>query len=122
MAVTVKPIKLWRKEIENKPGALAQTLEPLAAKGADLQVVMGYRYPGHEETAAVEVYPIANKKLSTAAAAAGLRDCRGAWRRRQQAWPGACDHASYCRRRNQPGFRSGAGDGPEILGGSWFRQ
>jgi hypothetical protein len=74
MAVTVKPIKLWRKEIENKPGALAQTLEPLAAKGADLQVVMGYRYPGHEETAAVEVYPIANKKLSTAAAAAGLRD------------------------------------------------
>jgi hypothetical protein len=74
MAVTVKPIKLWRKEIENKPGALAQTLEPLAAKGADLQVVMGYRYPGHEETAAIEVYPITNKKLSTAAATAGLRD------------------------------------------------
>jgi hypothetical protein len=74
MAVTVKPIKLWRKEIENKPGALAQTLEPLAAKGADLQVVMGYRYPGHEEKAAIELYPIANKKLSNAAAAAGLRD------------------------------------------------
>ena len=74
MAVTVKPIKLWRKEIENKPGALAQTLEPLAAEGADLNVVMGYRYPGHEEKAAIELYPIANKKLSSAAAAAGLRD------------------------------------------------
>jgi hypothetical protein len=74
MAITVKPIKLWRKEIENKPGALAQTLEPLAAGGADLQVVMGYRYPGHEEKAAVELYPIANKKLSSAAAKAGLHD------------------------------------------------
>lgn len=74
MAVTVKPIKLWRREIENKPGALAQTLEPLAAAGSDLQVVMGYRYPGHEEKAAIELYPIANKKLSTTAAAAGLRD------------------------------------------------
>src|SRR5437588_9878801 len=74
MAVTVKPIKLWRKEIENKPGALAQTLQPLAAEGADLQVVMGYRYPGHEEKAAIELYPIANKKLSTSAQRAGLRD------------------------------------------------
>jgi hypothetical protein len=74
MAVTVRPIKLWRKEIENKPGALAQTLEPLAAAGADLQVVMGYRYPGREEKAAIELYPIANKKLSNAATAAGLRD------------------------------------------------
>src|SRR5437764_15089219 len=74
MAVTVKPIKLWRKEIENKPGALAQTLEPLATEGADLQVVMGYRYPGHEEKAAIELYPIAGKKLSAAAQRAGLND------------------------------------------------
>jgi hypothetical protein len=72
MAVTVKPIKLWRKEIRNEPGALAEALEPLAAEGADLQVVMGYRYPGHEEKAAIEVYPIANKKLSSAARRAGL--------------------------------------------------
>ena len=74
MAVTVKPIKLWRKEIENKPGALAQTLEPLATEGADLQVVMGYRYPGHEKKAAIELYPIENKRLSAAAQRAGLRD------------------------------------------------
>jgi hypothetical protein len=74
MAVTVKPIKLWRKEIENKPGALAQTLEPLATEGADLQVVMGYRYPGHEEKAAIELYPITGKKLTAAAQRAGLKD------------------------------------------------
>jgi|GraSoiStandDraft_57_1057295.scaffolds.fasta_scaffold454575_2 hypothetical protein len=74
MAVTVKPITLWRKEINNKPGALAETLEPLATQGADLQVVMGYRYPGHKEKAAIELYPVAGRKLSAAAQAAGLHE------------------------------------------------
>jgi hypothetical protein len=74
MAVTVKAIKLWRREIENKPGALAETLEPLASEGADLQVVMGYRYPGHKEKAAIELHPVAGKKLTTAAQRAGLSD------------------------------------------------
>ena len=48
MPVTVKRDTLWRKEIENRPGALAAVLAPLAEAGADLQVVMGYRHPGHE--------------------------------------------------------------------------
>jgi hypothetical protein len=74
MALTVKPIKLWRKEIENRPGALAQALEPLATEGADLQVVMGYRYPGRQEKAAIELQPIAGKKLTAAAQRAGLKD------------------------------------------------
>jgi hypothetical protein len=74
MALTVKPIRLWRKEIDNKPGALAQTLEPLAMEGADLQVVMGYRYPGHEEKAAIELHPITGRKLTAAAQRAGLSD------------------------------------------------
>ena len=58
MAVTVKKISLWRKEVENKPGVLAGTLEPFASGGADLQVVMGYRYPGNATMAAIEVYPV----------------------------------------------------------------
>ena len=41
MPVKVKNISLWRKEVENKPGALAKTIEPLAKTGADLHVVMG---------------------------------------------------------------------------------
>ena len=41
MPVRVKNITLWRKELENRSGTLAQTLEPLAKVGADLQVVMG---------------------------------------------------------------------------------
>lgn len=72
MPVTVKRITLWRKDLENKAGTLAGTLEPLAKAGADLQVVMGYRYPGEGGKAAVELYPIANKKATEAAQGAGL--------------------------------------------------
>ena len=46
MAVTVKKIVLWRKEVENRPGILANALAPLANAGTDIRVVMGYRYPG----------------------------------------------------------------------------
>ncbi len=72
MGVTVKTITLWRSEVENRPGILAQTLEPLAKAGADLHVVMGYRYPGNETRAAIELYPVSGKKATTAAQGAGL--------------------------------------------------
>src|SRR6266481_4038320 len=72
MAVTVKKIVLWRKEIENKPGALASSLASLASAGADLQVVMGYRYPGEESKGAIELYPVTAKKSVAAAQEAGL--------------------------------------------------
>jgi hypothetical protein len=74
MPVTVKPVTLWRKEIENKPGTLAVSLEPLAVAGADLQVVMGYRFPGRPEAAALELFPVKGKKAIAAAQAAGLSE------------------------------------------------
>ena len=74
MPVTVKAITLWRKEVENATGVLAGILEPFAKGGADLQVVMGYRYPGNETKAAVELYPIVGSKLNRVAKAAGLAD------------------------------------------------
>jgi hypothetical protein len=74
MAVTVKSISLWRKEAENKTGLLAQTLEPLAGMGADLGVVMGYRLPGNEAKAAIEIYPVSGKKMTAAATGVGLAD------------------------------------------------
>lgn len=74
MAVTVKRITLWRREVENKPGALATVLEPLATAGADLQVVMGYRYPGAADKAAIELFPVTTKKHKDAAATAGLAE------------------------------------------------
>jgi hypothetical protein len=72
MPVTVKHITLWRREVENNTGVLAQTLEPLARTGADLQVIMGYRYPGNEGKAAIELYPVAGTKSAAAANGVGL--------------------------------------------------
>ncbi len=72
MAVTVKKAMLWRKEVDNRPGMLASTLQPLAEAGADLQVVMAYRYPGGEDKAAIELHPVSGRKPNAAARAAGL--------------------------------------------------
>ena len=72
MAVTVKNISLWRKEVNNQVGTLAQTLEPVTTAGANLHVLMGYRYPGEAAKAAIELYPVAGKKMTAAASEAGL--------------------------------------------------
>jgi hypothetical protein len=72
MAVSVKPITLWRGEVPDRPGALAVALEPLAAAGADLQVVMGYRIPGDKSRAVLELWPITGRKLSEAAEGVAL--------------------------------------------------
>jgi hypothetical protein len=72
MPVTVKNISLWRKEVENQVGTLAHTLEPVTKAGANLLVLMGYRYPGEEIKAAIELYPVAGKKVTVAASEAGL--------------------------------------------------
>jgi hypothetical protein len=72
MPITVKNISLWRKEVENQVGTLAHTLEPVTKAGTNLRVLMGYRYPGDGTKAAIELYPIAGRKASAAAAEAGL--------------------------------------------------
>ncbi len=72
-ALSVKRITLWRREVENQPGVLATTLEPLAQAGADLRLVMGYRFPETTTRAAIELYPITGKRAVAAAEAAGLR-------------------------------------------------
>lgn len=72
MAVAVKKIVLWRKEVENKAGVLANALAPLAHVGTDIHVVMAYRFPGQESKAAIELYPVTGKKAVTAANEAGF--------------------------------------------------
>ncbi len=72
MAVTVKEITLWRREIQNRPGMLAETLDPLADARADLTVLMAYRFPGDEMRGAVELFPVSGKRAIAAAQAAGL--------------------------------------------------
>ena len=72
MAITVKAITLWRREIDNKPGVLAQLLDPFADSDIDLKVLMAYRYTGNEAKGAVELYPVSGKKAVAAARSAGL--------------------------------------------------
>jgi hypothetical protein len=74
MAVRVKPVTLWRVEVNNEPGALAQTLEPLANARADLQIVMGYRLPDDPNRAAIEIAPVAGQRATAAAQSAGLSE------------------------------------------------
>jgi hypothetical protein len=71
MSITVKKAVLWRKEVNNRPGTLASALEPLAQAGADLQVMMAYRYPGSDQ-GAVELHPVSGRKSTAAAQSAGL--------------------------------------------------
>ena len=72
MALSVKKVTLWRREIDDRPGALAQVLAPVAAAGTSLRVVMGYRYPEPQGRAAVELAPVSGRKAVAAAQAAGL--------------------------------------------------
>jgi hypothetical protein len=72
MPVTVKSISLWRKEVQNQVGVLAHTLEGVSKAGANLRVLMGYRYPGDATKAAIELYPIEGKKVTAAAVEVGL--------------------------------------------------
>jgi hypothetical protein len=71
MAITVKKTFLWKKELDNHPGAMAEALEPLAEGGADLHLVMVYRFPDAHK-GAIEVHPISGRKLISTAKSAGL--------------------------------------------------
>jgi len=72
MAIRIRKLTLWRAEVAHRPGALAELLDPLAAAGTDLQVVMGYRLPGDKARAVVEVAPITSRRAALAATKAGL--------------------------------------------------
>jgi hypothetical protein len=72
VAVSIRKLTLWRTEVEHRPGALSELLEPLSAAGADLQIVMGYRIPGKKTRAVVEVAPVGTRKLARAAESGGL--------------------------------------------------
>ena len=73
MPVTVKKMTLWRRDLANTPGSLATVLDPVARAGADLQVAMGYRIPGQEDRAVIELAPVVGRKATRAAEDAGLK-------------------------------------------------
>src|SRR5229473_2275474 len=125
MAVSVKKAILWRGEVDNHPGMLANTLQALSEAGADLQVVMAYRYPGGENKAAIELYPVSGKKAAAAAQTAGLAPLvhlHPAGRGRQSAGARPRDRQSGRRCGDQHELRDGAGGGPKILGSVRLRE
>ena len=73
MSLTVKKVELWRREVENRPGILADVLGILADAGANLEIAMAYRYPGNQSLGAIEVFPVSGRKRVAAAQAAGLQ-------------------------------------------------
>jgi hypothetical protein len=73
MAISVKTISLWRGELQDRPGALADSLMPLVDAGVSIKVLMAYRYPGDPARAAVEIFPIAGKRATAAAQRGSLR-------------------------------------------------
>lgn len=72
MAVTVRTITLWRRELQDRPGALADSLAPLTEAAVDVQILMAYRFPGEPGRAAVELFPITGKRATAAADQAGF--------------------------------------------------
>ncbi len=119
MSVTVKRISFWRSEVNNKPGVLSRVLGPLAESQADLEVLMGYRYPGDETQAAIELFPVDGNKASTAAKRAGLapaaHTCFHGLGLEQT---GACLQSGqeHLGRRNQSRLRQRASRWKEVLG------
>lgn len=74
MALKVEKLTLWSGEVEDKPGALAKTLEPLAAAGANLEVVLAQRNPAKIGVGTVWLYPVRGRKAIDAARSVGLSE------------------------------------------------
>ena len=124
MAVSVKKVTLWRTEVENKPGALSSVLAPLAEAGADLQVVMGYRYHGEENKAAIEVCHGLGEETDHRREQGRLgrfRHSHAARPWRQQAGTGTRHRPGHRRGGDQRHVPRGAGDRLAILGRHGFR-
>lgn len=71
MAVTVKRATLWTIQTSNASGSLASTLSPLAHKGVNLDLVMGYSHP-NKRAATIEVYPVDSPAAQRAARSSGF--------------------------------------------------
>ena len=55
--ITIRKVRLWRKEIDASPSALAAVLQPLDDAGIRLRAFMRYRHFRDEHRAVVEVCP-----------------------------------------------------------------
>jgi hypothetical protein len=72
MALEVKKVDVYSAEIEDRPGALAEKLAPLAEAKVDLAFAIARRKPDSPGKGVVYLGPITTAKGKKAAQAAGL--------------------------------------------------
>jgi hypothetical protein len=70
--LSVKSVQVWILRGADRKGMLADALQPLVEAGANLQIVMGYRFPGELDRAAVEVFPVEGPAQEAAARKLGF--------------------------------------------------
>ncbi|MCS7337197.1 MAG: amino acid-binding protein [Verrucomicrobiae bacterium] len=70
-------IEVWTATIEDKPGALASKLKPLADAKANLECVVARREPDKPGQGVVFIAPVKGKKATAAAESAGFKKADG---------------------------------------------
>jgi hypothetical protein len=72
MALTISKAQVWAGDIEDRPGGLANLLEPLGKAGVDLEFLIARRQAEKPGQGVVFLTPIKGKKGQDASRAAGL--------------------------------------------------
>ena len=72
MAYSVTKVSVWAGEVDDRPGGLAEKLDPLTKAGASFEFIVSRRAPEKPGTGVVFVTPIKGAKQNRAASEAGL--------------------------------------------------
>ena len=72
MSFKVTKMDVWSGEIQDQPGGLAGVLRQLAGANANLEMVVARRQPDRPGTGIVFLAPVKGRKVTAAAAVAGL--------------------------------------------------
>src|SRR5438270_13082847 len=77
MSLKVTTIQVWSGEIQDQPGGLTDVLRQLAGASANLEMVVARRQPDKPGAGIVFLAPVKGRKVTEAAATAGLSPATG---------------------------------------------
>jgi hypothetical protein len=77
MSLKVTKIDVWAGELQDQPGGLSGVLRQLAGTNANLEMVVARRQPDRPGTGIVFLAPLKGRKVTAAAAVAGLSPSTG---------------------------------------------
>ncbi|MGH7843697.1 MAG: ACT domain-containing protein [Candidatus Binatia bacterium] len=72
MAYSVTKVNVWAGEVDDRPGGLAEKLDPLTKAGASFEFIISRREPDKPGMGVVFLTPIRGAKQNRAASEAGL--------------------------------------------------